>query len=522
MQKNNIFLKKINKSLLSTTKKIESFFNFFKENLFNKKKGYSLLSTTKRIENFFNFFKENFFNKKKGYSLIFKTIDKRILLTLTAILITIISYFLLPALYDKNKIKVQLENQILDKYNLEVKLGQSLRYGLLPKPHFYFDNVTIIYKSNEIATSNNTKISISIKNFFFIDRLNIKDLIFKQTDFKIGFSNFKFFIDLLNNIKSNEKINFFNSKLFYLDRNDDVIFLTNINNLNYLYQENILQTLNSKFNIFNIPISLYVEHDAAQKIFFTKINSHPLRLKVENNSNYNDEKLDGQIDLTIINKNKKINYSLKNNSINFNTSDNEIIGDINMKPFFLSSDLKLSQIDLKKIFEDDSILINILKSEILNNKNLNGKIDINTKNFKGVNFLNEIKFNILFEQGDVFLQNLRTTFKDCVIINVSDTQLIVDNNMLTFAGYITLDFIDVNDFYAHYQINRSDRKDIKKVNFEFLFNLDENFIEIDNVKIDGNSNQNLEKFLRKLNSKKEDVFNKVVFRNSIKDFFRNF
>ena len=493
-----------------------------KKNIFLKKVSKSLLSITKRIESFFNFFKENFFNKKKRYSSTLKTIDRRIFLALAIFLITLIGYFLLPAFYDKDKIKVQIENQVLDKYNLEVKLDQSLRYGLFPKPHFYSKNVIISYNSNEIAKSNNTRILIYINNFFSPSSLKIKDLTFKKTDFKINFLNFRFFIDLLNNIQSSRKLNFLNSKLFYLDQNNDVVFLTNINNLNYSYQENFLQKLNSKFNIFNIPINLDIEHNTLENKIFTEINSRPLRLNIQNNSSYNEEKFDGQLDWTIINKNKKINYSLKNDSLNFNTQNNGIIGDINIKPFFLSSDLKLSRIDLKKIFYDNSILVNILKSEVLNNKNLNGKINFDTKTFKGVNFLNKIKFSIFLEQGDIFLQNLRTTFKDSVVINVSDAQLIVNDNKLTLAGYITLDFVDVNDFYAHYQINRSDRKNIKKINFGFLFNLDDKFIEIDNLKVDGNSNQNLEQFLSKLNSKKENIFNKVTRRNSIKNFFRNF
>ena len=100
--------------------------------------------------------------------------------------------------------------------------------------------------------------------------------------------------------------------------------------------------------------------------------------------------------------------------------------------------------------------------------------------------------------------------------------MIVDNNKLKFAGNVILDFADVDNFYSHYQINRKDRKRIKKINFGFLFNLDDEFIEIDNLKVDGNSNRNLEKFLSNLNSKKENIFNKVILRNSIQGFFRNF
>ena len=153
---------------------------------------------------------------------------------------------------------------------------------------------------------------------------------------------------------------------------------------------------------------------------------------------------------------------------------------------------------------------------------MNGKISIKSNNVESLNFLKEIKFDILFEEGDIFLQNLKTIFKDSVVINISDTQIIVDNYKLTFAGFISLDFIDITEFYTHYQINRNFRKNIKKINFGFLLNLDDQFVEIDNLKVNGKTNQNLEKFLNKFNSKKEDIFNKIILRNSVKSFLKNF
>ena len=128
-----------------------------KKYLFQKKINKLVISITKRIESFFNFFKEHFFYKK-GFSKSIKTIDKKIFISVAIIFVSIISYFLIPAFYDENKIKTQLENQILDRYNLKVKLNQNFSYGLFPKPHFSFENVVIQYKSNDIAQSNNLKV----------------------------------------------------------------------------------------------------------------------------------------------------------------------------------------------------------------------------------------------------------------------------------------------------------------------------------------------------------------------------
>ena len=311
-----------------------------------------------------------------------------------------------------------------------------------------------------------------------------------------------------------------NSNFFYLDKNDDVIFLSSIKKLEYLYQDDFLQILNSKLNIFNSPISLDVEHDIIRKKFFTEIDSFPLRLNIKNNSEYNDEKLSGELDFKMINQNTKIDYEYENNSLRFNTKDKNIIGDINIKPFFVLLNLDLFQIDLKSLFEENSLMINILKSETLNNKNLNANINVNSQNLKNLNFFKEIKFNILLEEGEIYMQNFSASFKDSVKINISDTQLILDKNNIKFTGFVNLEFTNVRKIFEHYQINIKDRKYINKISLAFLMDLDEKFIEIENFKIDGNTNQNLEEFLRNFNLKKENIFNKIVVRNSVKDFFK--
>ena len=69
-----------------------------------------------------------------------------------------------------------------------------------------------------------------------------KNLVFVETDFKISFSNFKYFLNLSNNLISDQDIKFLKSKFFYLDQRDDVIFYAEINKLSYLFkEENVLQ-----------------------------------------------------------------------------------------------------------------------------------------------------------------------------------------------------------------------------------------------------------------------------------------
>ena len=137
-----------------------------------------------------------------------------------------------------------------------------------------------------------------------------------------------------------------------------------------------------------------------------------------------------------------------------------------------------------------------------------------------MNFINEIEFNVVLEQGSLSIKDLNTNFKDSVNINLDDTQLIVDENKLKFAGFVTLDFINIKKFFEHYQISIKNRKYIKKIKLGFLYHFDDEFVEIDNLKVDGKLIQNSNQFINDFNSRKDNIFNKIIFKNSVKDFFK--
>ena len=152
-------------------------------------------------------------------------------------------------------------------------LDESLNYGLFPSPHFLSKNTQIDHETTNIGFSEKNKIYILLGNFFFSDQINIKNLIFKQTTFKINNLSFQFFIDLFNNNENDRYVNFTNSKFFYLDQYDNTIFLINFKKLDYSFKENMIKEIISKFNIFNIPVSFKLKHSEKDKDFFIELDS---------------------------------------------------------------------------------------------------------------------------------------------------------------------------------------------------------------------------------------------------------
>ena len=479
-----------------------------------------LLSINTRIESFFNNIKILINSKKKTKNNLVN-LDKKILISAGSIVILVLSYFLIPTFYNKNLVKIRLTNQIFEKYNLEVKFDKAVRYGLFPKPHFFIKDASIIYDEKKLAKTDSTKVFISIKNFFSIKNIKIKDLKFDKTEFDINSNNIIFFKKILNHNKSEYKIRFYDNNLFYKDKNEDVIFLTKIEKLNFFYTDEFYQKLDAKLKIFNIPFKLDVRNNLEKKNTFINIKSHKLRMNIENNFDYNESTINGLTDFKIINKSKIINYSINKNSLNFNTDKNNFKGRFDFKPFYLSSDLKFNQIDIIKFFKSNSIFLDLLNAEILNNQNLNAVINIYSNKIKDVNYLSNITLKTYFEEGNINIKDSSLIWKDSILINLEDIQLISENNNIIFTGAVSFDFKNIDNFYRQYQIKKIYRKKIKKIRLDFLLDVNANQIELDNLKIDGATNKNIDIFINGFNSKKLNIFNNIIFKNSLKEFFGN-
>ena len=491
-----------------------------KKKIFNFKVTGIILSITKRIESFFNFIKESRLNKKK-YSNFRKNLkDKKILIFSATIIIIALTYILFPTFYDKEKVKDQIKNQILKKYNFKIELDSDPQYGVFPSPHFVIKDVKIQHINKSISKSQNVKFFISIKDNFEFNKIELKYLVFKKTDFKVNKSSFAFFTNLLNNKIADQNIKFEENKLFYLNENDEVIFFSDLKILNYLFQKNLPIEINSKLEIFNLPINLKARHDTIEKKIFTKLYFDTLKLNLENNFIYKKEEVIGNLILEFINKSETIKYTLKNKNFIFSSANNELMGEVNIKPFFLTSNLNLKDVKIKEIFSSESIFINLLKSQILNNKNLNGRIAVSVDNLNNFKHIKKVKFNVQFEEGLIVISNFNFIFKNSTVFNFNDVSLVVENNKIKFIGDVFIDFINIENFYSHFQIKKDYRKNIDRIYSNFIFNLDDEIFEFNELKINGVSKKTLNKYLTKFNSQEKDLFNKITFRSAVREFFK--
>ena len=489
-----------------------------KHNTLAKRFKKQFLSINNSIESYFNRLRHFVINIKKSKF----TSDNKVFITSGVIIIVFLSYFLIPTFYNKNIIQLEIKNQIQKKYNIEIKYNDKINYGLLPKPHFSAKNLSLIKNNREIAKIDNFKIFISINKFFSINKIETKDLIFKNADFNIYKKDLAFFKELLATEPNENKIVFKNCKIFFKNLKDEVLFINKIKKSEFYYDSNNLENiLISKNEMFKTPFKLKIKNDKFNKKIYAMFNSNKIRLNIENEIDYNEDEIKGILDLLFVNKGTSLNYLVKKDSLTFKSQDssNAYSGIIDFKPFYFTANFAYQGLSTKNLFNDDSLIVDFLKTDILNNKNLNTDIKLKVKDIINIDELNNLFLKMNIKQGDVGFSGSTINWRESVKITLSESLLIQENNEINLIGKFIFDFIDLNNFYRSLQINKNNRKKINQIQIDFVYSFSKKEINFDNAKIDNNSNIDLQKFLDEFNSRETRLLNKITFKNFISNFF---
>ena len=492
MNKHNLSIKKLKKQFLSLNDSIESYFDKLKFFINNIKKS--------KLSHYNRFF----------------------LVTAIPIFFVVI-YFLIPTFFNKDIIQMDIENQIMKKYNIDIDFNEKIKYRLLPKPHYLAKNLSILNDQKEIAISKNFQINIASSKFLSLNKkVEIRDLIFKNIDFKIDLKDFAFFLKLLETEPNENNIIFKNGNIFLKNNDEDILFINKIKKSKFHYDaKNMVNILSFNNEIFNVPFKFIIKKDKFNKKIYTKFNSKKIRLNVDNEINYDKKNKDGLVDILFVNKSTSFRYEIKKNSFNFNSEDNvnNYKGIIDFKPFYFSASFNYEGLSTKNLFTENSIFIDLIKSNFLSNKNINAILDVKVKDITDINELNNLFLKIGIEEGNIGFSNSSMMWRENLKITLSESLLNNESDDITLIGTAVLNFKNLDNFYKSFQIQKIHRKNIKEVQIDFIYNFNDKKFTFDNVKIDKSQNSNLEKYINQFNSSENRVFNKVRFKNFVSNFF---
>ena len=486
-----------------------------KQNLLSKKIRKQILSINNLLESYFNSLRRFILDAKR---LRFDKNNKVFLVIVSIIFLTLV-YFLIPTAYNKELIQKEIKNQIYQKYNIEVKFDNSIQYNFFPKPHFSSKNLLILSNKRKIAEVKNFKIFIDFENFFNFNQIQTQDVILDKADFNLKKTDLSFFTNLLKTEPNRNKLKIKRSNLFFTNRDDEVLFINQINDSNFYYDlKNLKNVIVSKGRVFNVPYKLIVGNDKLNKILDFEFTAKKLVLKIENQTDYKNKNETGNLKISFKNKNNIFEYQINENTLDIISKDNNKIfkGLMEFKPFYLVSNFKYQTFRIKDLL-NNPFFREILKSQVLNNKNLNAIINFDVKNVYDFDRFSDLSLKLKIEEGNYNFSNSNIIWKENVKVSFSDAFLNFDKEKINLNGRTSFNVKNQDEFFKFFQIKKDLRKNIGKIELDFNYDFNEEKITFDNLRIDNKSNKKIEEIISNFNSNSKKFFNKVTFKNFVND-----
>ena len=454
---------------------------------------------------------------------------KTVLAFLLVLILLFFSYLSFPVFYDSSKLINHIKNQLPKNLNLDFNLSDNFSYNIFPKPNFRFHEIKFLNKDKKFAFIEEMKIYISLNNLFKSNNIKIKNVILDKVNFDLNKENYNFFVELLNYDFSNYEFEIKNSSIFYRNIENEILFINKINQLKYYYDlKDEINTLTAKNEIFNIPYNIELQNHKDEKKILSKINFNFLRLQIKNELNYKEIQKNGSTEFTYNKRKSEAIYQFNNKLFSFNFfhkskgNDFKYEGTINFIPFFseISGDIDL--INLNKLFNPDAILVQLFKSELLNNKNLNINGIINAEKIIPFRDLNNLTFKFRIEDSLLDISETKFSWLDYVDFQIFDSLLYVRDNNLVLDSNISIDIHNSSEFYKFFQAPRNYRKKINKIKFNFIYNFDQEITNLYNIEIDNLVDPEVNKILGQFISKDTIIQNRIYFKNLINEAIKSY
>ena len=189
----------------------------------------------------------------------------------------------MPSFYNQSEVSNKLRNEIKSKLDIDLKFSKNIKYNIFPRPHFITSQLKIFDDKNNISKIEKLKVFISINNLFSLNNIQLKDVIFEKANFNLNKKNYNFFVQLLDKNFKNGNLVIKNSKIFYRNSVDEVLFINKILKIKYYFEPKETKNIfYSENEIFNIPFSMESFFNKDKSKIFSNLNLSLIKFKIEN------------------------------------------------------------------------------------------------------------------------------------------------------------------------------------------------------------------------------------------------
>jgi len=518
---NKLFIYLIKKPFLNLTLKINNSISYF-----FKKKSKKLNTFTQKTLFKLDELKRKFFGKNSKVSNF-----NKLIITFISLLFLYLFYLSIPSLYDKAWVQNLVEKKLLEEFKINLSSSSKISYNILPSPHFLIEDSKIIIdyedKPVEISEIKKLKIFFYQGNFFKKENIDFKKVHIKNANFLFQTRDLNFLNNASNSKFSNKKITIDNSNVFFKDDEKETIAIMKIPKASFFYNDLKLKnifTVKSKIFKTTFNFDLIKNFDTTKKEM--KLSSDKLKLSISNEfKNFSENIIKGLGTISILNFKTQAKYKIEKNSIFFE-SDESIIKNPNLnytgklftKPFNLELAVNLKKYELSKLLDLDSVFSELIKNELLFNKNISANTSILISNNKNSEFFDSSLVNFNITNGSINFNKSKFINNKIGFLEISNSSLFYTNNDLVLNIDLILKIKDSKNLFSLLQTPKNLRTEINEIKVNLDFNFLSNQIDVNRIKIVGiDDNDEALKIMEEFNEvenlnfhKSRRIFNKLL------------
>ena len=159
----------------------------------------------------------------------------------------------------------------------------------------------------------------------------------------------------------------------------------------------------------------------------------------------------------------------------------------------------------------------ILKSQILNNPNLNLEIRVNANSFKNLNNFENIFLQFEIQEGIINTNKSKVLWDKNLEIEFEENYIFIEEGIIRLNGKINISVFDYKNFYSTFQTSKELRKKFKKLKLNFNYNFQTNELKIDNFYVDDKYSKSINEYLEKANKETNYIKNWIDFKKYINE-----
>ena len=159
---------------------------------------------------------------------------------------------------------------------------------------------------------------------------------------------------------------------------------------------------------------------------------------------------------------------------------------------------------------------------MFNNKNIDFKLNINAdtvndnSNFRNINLKSKIQDGLIDTDKTMF------EWRDFATFELEESLIFVRDGELVLDGKLKININNYNKIYKFLLTPKNYRNEINQIDLNFTYNFDQKTAKLKDIKVDNNINLNVNKILNNVILKKDDLQNKIYFKNLLNQAIKNY